>query len=236
MFEVPIITDIDGCVSPKRWAALDLESLEKLKSYRIFFASGRSQPYMECLSQTVNNRESYIVENGSAIFSSIHNEYVWVAPTVQELARVREEIVYRLNSLGALTVKIEPGKDFSISCALYSSNKSLISMDESTALIEDRLSDLTGVSIMHSNSAVDITAAGVSKGRALQVLSDIEGFDLSTAYGFGDAENDLSFLSLVGTSGCPSNALPSVKAQVSYCSAQPDILGLLDFLGQIPNK
>ena len=233
MFEVPIITDIDGCVSPKRWAALDLESLEKLKSYRIFFASGRSQPYMECLSQTVDNRESYIVENGSAIFSSIHNEYVWVAPTAQELAKVRAEIVQRLNSLGQLKVKIEPGKDFSVSCALYSSDGLFISVDESKALIEDRLCDLAGISVTHSNSAVDINAFGISKGQALLVLSDIEGFDLSTAYGFGDAENDFSFLSLVGTSGCPSNALPSVKAQVSYCSAQPDILGLLDFLGQI---
>jgi len=51
-----------------------------------------------------------------------------------------------------------------------------------------------------------------------------------SVFGFGDAENDLSFLQLLGVTGSPANASAAVKAKVDFVSTLADIAGLDDFL------
>lgn len=230
-----VITDVDGCVSAGRWLSINWGALRKLSEYRIFFSSGRSQPYIECLSQTIGSLRPFISENGSAIFSPEQNRYTWIAPNAALVANQKQDILRRLSgALLELEAVLEPGKDFSLSLSLLTAQGQTLDMALAHQKVVAALGDMKGISVTHSNSAVDIIGAGVNKGSALVVLADQLGLAPSDFAGFGDSSNDLSFLSLVGFSGCPANATASVKAAVEaaqgYCSPHPDIQGLLDFI------
>lgn len=71
-----------------------------------------------------------------------------------------------------------------------------------------------------SDYFIDIYSKEASKGAAIKFLSDILKVDLKNAAAFGDAENDISMLTLIKTScGLPiavGNAMDSVKSTASY--------------------
>ena len=230
-----IITDLDGCISAGRWQPIETIRLQKLSKASVIFTSGRSQPYIEFLSQTVGSLRSFICENGSAIFSPEQNKYTWIAPNAVLVAAKKTDLLQRLSfAMPELQVATEPGKDFSLSISLLDAKGKTLDMALSHEKVVAALGNISGISITHSNSAVDIIGAGVNKGSALLVLAEQLGLKPTEFAGFGDSSNDLSFLSLVGFSGCPANANAGVKAAVAaaqgYCSPHKDIKGLLDFI------
>jgi len=80
-----------------------------------------------------------------------------------------------------------------------------------TPLVKGRL-DLT-YSIIQPNGILELSAPGVSKASALQVLMDDYGVDASEVAAFGDMPNDLDMLQLAGYPFVMSNAHPTVLAQ-----------------------
>jgi len=78
-------------------------------------------------------------------------------------------------------------------------------------LVKGRL-DLT-ISIIQPNGILELSAPGVSKASALQVLMDDYGVDASEVAAFGDMPNDLDMLELAGQPFVMSNAHPTVLAQ-----------------------
>lgn len=69
----------------------------------------------------------------------------------------------------------------------------------------------------------DISTITSTKGNALKKLSQLQNIDLSKAAAFGDAENDVSMLSLIKNSGglaiAVGNAMESVKNSANYITA-----------------
>lgn len=63
-----LFTDVDGCLSGSRGTAFDLNEFTTLKellstnNIKIYFISGRSQPYLEALSQAFNNETPCFVK------------------------------------------------------------------------------------------------------------------------------------------------------------------------------
>ncbi len=55
-------------------------------------------------------------------------------------------------------------------------------------------------------------AAGVSKGRALEQVAKLKGFDLDDCIAFGDGMNDVEMLSVVKKGLVMADAHPKVKA------------------------
>lgn len=66
----------------------------------------------------------------------------------------------------------------------------------------------------------DISSGSATKGNAVKKLAEILKYDLKNAATFGDAENDISMLSLINKSGglaiAVGNAMPKTKASANY--------------------
>ncbi len=64
---------------------------------------------------------------------------------------------------------------------------------------------------------LEVMAAGVSKGNALQLALKLRGIDPAATLAIGDGENDLPMLAVVGFSAAPANAAEDVRraAQVA---------------------
>jgi Cof subfamily protein (haloacid dehalogenase superfamily) len=79
----------------------------------------------------------------------------------------------------------------------------------------------------------DVTPTGVNKALGIMEWSKITGIDPSEIMGFGDAENDLEFLQLVGWAVAMGNASDEVKAQANRVIGHTDDDGLAVYLEQI---
>lgn len=62
---------------------------------------------------------------------------------------------------------------------------------------------------------LEVMHKGISKGNALLDILEIEGIDQKDCAAFGDGENDISMLDVVGTAVAMKNAMPSVKKHAS---------------------
>jgi len=69
-------------------------------------------------------------------------------------------------------------------------------------------------------------ARGISKGKALQFLSDKMGFNLKKTVVFGDNYNDISMMKLVGCAIAVDNAEPQVKQVATYVTRSNDEDGI----------
>ena len=228
-----LITDIDGCLTRHRWAPLDIQALAKVAALcpELIMASGRSQPYMECLSQVLTSTSRYpiVCENGAAIFDPCANIYIWIDPAAHSICVQREAM---LNSLRELSWKFfpEPAKDFSLSLTTMDAMGKTIPPSEAYEVVSDFLKSKFQVEITYSNSAIDVVGQGVHKGKALHVLAEHLNLPVAHWLGFGDGINDLTFLRMVGYSGAPLNADPAVRESVNWVAQKTDVHGLLDFL------
>ncbi|HBP38665.1 MAG TPA: hypothetical protein DD640_07995 [Clostridiales bacterium] len=69
---------------------------------------------------------------------------------------------------------------------------------------------------MSSDVAMDITAAGTSKGLGLSILADLLGYRLDQVVAFGDNDNDISMLEAAGLGIAMGNASPQALAASSF--------------------
>jgi HAD superfamily hydrolase (TIGR01484 family) len=226
-----IITDVDGCINARRWASVDLAAMQQVRSMSVplYLASGRSQPYLECLGQMLSNSNPFICENGSAIFDPKAGVYSWIEPAANLVAQSKSDVLNALNYLKEFKFELEPGKDFSLSLATKDSNQVLLHPSAAFPHVVECLSSFIHLDVTHSGSAIDITGKAVNKGKALVVLAEQIGTHATEMAGFGDSQNDLSFLDLVGISGGPSNASVEIQKRVDFLSTKRDIHGLIDF-------
>lgn len=222
--------DIDGCISPGRFQPYDLENINKIrntikeKKLELILTSGRSQSYMECLSQVLDLDSPYICENGSAIFSSKEKSYIYSCDT-SNLSIARDILMDNFKD----KIIFEPNKEFSLSFRISSGfNKISEEFDYTKKL----LSYVDGIDINHSNSAIDIIPKGSEKAIALDFIKSIYNEDY--CIGFGDSFNDVKFLEKCNFTGCPQNSLERLKNIVNYVSKYESSRGLLDFLENSP--
>lgn len=80
--------------------------------------------------------------------------------------------------------------------------------------------------ISSEKSVLDIMAQGVSKGQALQFLSQKMKFDLNKTVVFGDNYNDISMMNLVGYPIAVANAETEVKTLARFVTRSNDENGI----------
>lgn len=77
--------------------------------------------------------------------------------------------------------------------------------------------DAAGISCVFSDAGVlDVNAAGVNKGRGVEQLARLFGFDLANTLALGDNYNDLEMLQSCGMPVAPANAEPDVLAAAEF--------------------
>ena len=223
-----VICDVDGCLTEGRNHPIDLGLATELgafiKEHNIQFilASGRSQAYMECMAQVLDLNTPYICENGAAIYDPNVGKYVYeIQKSGIEKAKKVLDCVFNEQIL------YEPNKEFGVSFRL----EKCASIHDELRKVKTAVGIDNDIQITNSNSAIDITPSGCTKGRAMQwLLNEYLACDDKLVVGFGDAENDLDFLARCQFSGAPNNSTDAVKTSVDYVASKRAIGGLLEFL------
>lgn len=228
-----VFTDVDGCMSGGKGEAFNLEKFAMLKTLlnknnvQLYFTSGRSQPYLEALSQAFDSNLPYFCENGAAIYDPVKSCYSYSVDAV-DMNAIRSELVKITHS----HILFEPGKEYSLSFRIDCLEPSS-SIEDEFAFISESLTLPEALMMTHSSSAIDIVPKLAGKGKLIHWFLKQEGLLADDAYGFGDAENDLSFLKLLGKTGAPNNASDVVKSEVDYVSEHNDVSGLIDFINDV---
>lgn len=87
--------------------------------------------------------------------------------------------------------------------------------------------------VIFNKGAVMVLPAGVNKGTGLVAALQELKFSAHNVVGVGDAENDLSFLSLCECSVAVANALPSLKEQADYTTKADHGDGVTELIEQL---
>lgn len=77
---------------------------------------------------------------------------------------------------------------------------------------------------------LEVMNDGISKGNALIKLCEFVSVDLSEVLAFGDGENDLSMLEIVGYSVAMGNALDNIKAKCKYVTSDHNKAGISEVI------
>ena len=249
-----VVCDIEGCITPPSGATpwpLELftelgATIEKL-GVPFILLSGRQVPYGEAIVQALNlrfpippNRHGHspftffpmILENGCYFFDpSNKRSYPHPALSDYQNSGVRERLLKarrRLQGLEGIGF-VEPGKDFVITISPLLPTPSEQEMEEMLAVVKAVLGDLD-LAISKSRTAVDVAPPGLDKVVGLKYLLEVLEIPSEQVLGIGDAEADLSWLAIVGTSACPANATEDVKATVDYVASTRDSVGVREIL------
>jgi len=240
-----IITDIDGCISPEESIPWDLDLFHRFAQISqdaargrsdvapITLCTGRPQPYVEVLLKVLGIRAPAICENGAVLYSIADNRSRFGPGVTEEkilgLRAVRAflesevlpdhpDLVYQFGKEAHLSVFSEHPEVFR----------------EVKARLERFIAERGGPELLiePTHFYLNVSLAGVNKGRALESLLDQLGAVRDEVAGIGDTEGDLALRAAVGFFACPANARPALKAVSDYVSPYPVLEGVLDILAR----
>ncbi len=80
---------------------------------------------------------------------------------------------------------------------------------------------------------LEVMNEGISKGNALTKLCELLSIDLADVLAFGDGENDLSMLEIVGYGVAMGNALDSIKAKCKYVTSDHNEAGISEVISYL---
>jgi len=235
-----VVIDVDGCLTPGEGQAWNFEALKYIARLNrraqkgatklaVTLCTGRQEPYVEVLMQAIDAHRPGIYENGGGLYFPREYRFVenpLITPEMREVlvgikATLRREIVE--TGLG----HFQPGKE--VSLTIYPLGQVSVH-DLHLATIEALVTFNAGYVVQASASCVDVTPKGVDKGAGVRWLSQKTGIPLDRMGGIGDSASDLAFLSIIGRSAAPANAVDEVKAAVDYVSPYEDGDGVVDIL------
>lgn len=91
-----------------------------------------------------------------------------------------------------------------------------------------------GASVEYNKGAVMVVPPGAAKGAGLERLLTICGFSVRNLAAFGDAENDLSMLTLAEVAVAVGDAVPEVREMADVVANRPGPDGVLEILERYP--
>jgi hypothetical protein len=235
-----VLVDVDGVLtagegapaSPRlleRLAAWNADALEDRCVPALALCTGRQAPYVELLAQLTGAFLPCLFEHGAGMleprrfrfsFNPVLGPHPW-----RGMAAVRAALDEPLLSSGRAFV--QPGKEATMT--LYPLG--------STSVAE--LADLAARALAVAGSSfrvtenvhgVEIRPPGIDKGGGARWLARRIGVSLPQFAGVGDADDDLTFLELVGFPAAPANATPRVRLAVRHVASVPHGEGLLEIL------
>lgn len=241
-----IISDIDGCLSPEGSYGWDWNNFRKLVEFfaerrdaksvypvRMILCTGRPQPYVEVWAKILDLRAPLICENGAVIYYLPTNiSRFGPGVTIEKIEGLRairryieKEILVNYDGL-----VYQFGKEAQIS--IFSEEPQVF--EEVKEKIYEYTTQNGGpeLVIQPSHYYLNISLAGVDKGKAISfVLSEV-GSSKEECVGIGDTVGDLPIRENVSFFACPANAHDEIKSIADYVSPFSDMLGVLDILNR----
>lgn len=242
------VADIEGCIMPARRGPVDLSAIGRLRAvldemragarggrdvWAFTICTGRSAPYVEAVLQLVGGPwpgVPAVVEHGAFLYDALTGTmtpHPALADQHEVLGWAQKAVADLLASPRCPGAQREPGKDLCISLNPPPGMGIAAFFSEVAASLEPVARHL---SIMHSQSSVDITPRGIDKGAGLSFLCEHLGVDLASCVAIGDSHNDLPMLRRAGHPAAPRNADPDVCRVAEYVSPLPEALGVADII------
>ncbi len=194
----------------------------------ICLCSGRQEPYVELLAQLTHAFLPCLFEHGAGMldprgFRFTFNPALGPSPW-RAVAALREALDGLVSSGGAF---VQPGKEATLT--LYPVGPTTVA--QVAAAAEDAAAQAGSTFRVTQNiRGVELRPPGIDKGAGARWLADQLGIPLRSFAGVGDADDDLTFLSVVGYPAAPANASPSVRSTARYVATRPFGEGLLEIL------
>jgi HAD superfamily hydrolase (TIGR01484 family) len=215
-----VLLDIDGCIMPPNRGEADLNKLIALKNAinslnnaEISIFTGRSQEYVEFLSQVLGfvNKETeipFVIENGSALYYPKQKRSEPIIENTQAINKAREILQAQLPKNPfepkSYIVTINPRKNETVN-----EFKEVVLK----ALKQHRLDRF--VEVTNSASSVDILSKGANKLFGVRYM--IQKFFNEEVFliAVGDSATDRDVLLQANKAYVPSNASDLLKADIS---------------------
>lgn len=245
-----VALDVEGCITPRDRAPVDLTHFARLRAYcdwrrdghenypPLVIFTGRSQGYVELLSQTFNlidgeqGQVPFVIENGSALYTpGVKKTESLIRPSEQEmLDRTESRLRARF-----------PANEFEPKAYMITINPRSGQPRETAASLKTEVRDFlrelddideTKLDITNSATAVDITLSARTKLAGIKEVVQRRGWDLRSGVALGDNESDLAVLESVGGAYCPADADQVVRDRVPVGnrSASTDIEFVLEVI------
>jgi Cof subfamily protein (haloacid dehalogenase superfamily) len=241
----------DGTVSVRTRQALMRADLEGLS---VVVVTGRSVHLMAGLSQVLGHQGIAICSNGSVVYDLATDSIkrhdavtpVVAAAIVAALRAAIPEAIFAVDI--AERFSREPGwevRDYmqGREAAIATAEELIVEPitkimarvdevdpDELLTLVKSALGDLATATRSSEAGVVEISAAGVSKGSALQRFAEERGITAGEVIAIGDMPNDLPMLQWAGHCVAVANAHPEVLSTVDEITASNDEDGVADII------
>ena len=201
--------------------------------------SGRQAPYIEAALQALGiiTNEPSVCENGSILYYPLSRTFL-VNPVItpekeRAFLEVRQTLIKLSEKLGG---KRELGKEYMFS-SCPPDGMGIEEYYEQIKAMVQRFIDDEIIEITHSQSAVDVTIAGVNKESGLEFWLAKTGLDLDEVAAIGDSRGDWPVLKRVALPLAPANATPETQKLVGerggYVSPYPTVQGVIDCVAQV---
>ena len=252
------VVDIEGCIMPARRGPVDLSAIGHLRAvlgemragahgghgahgagraardaWAFTICTGRPAPYVEAVLQLVGGPwpgVPAVVEHGAFLYDALTGTmtpHPALADQREVLDWAQEAVADFLGSERCVGAQREPGKELCVSINPPPGMGIAAFFHEVAAALEPVARHLT---IMHSQSSVDITPRGIDKGTGLSFLCEHIGVELASCVAIGDSQNDLPMLRRAGHPAAPRNADPDALRVAEYVSPLPEALGVADII------
>jgi 3-deoxy-D-manno-octulosonate 8-phosphate phosphatase KdsC-like HAD superfamily phosphatase len=234
-----VLVDIDGVLTPGEGATAEPELLARVASWNdaaaidpampaISLCSGRQEPYVELLAQLTHAFLPCLFEHGAGMlnprgFRFTFNPGLGASPW-RAVAAMREALDGLVSSGRAF---VQPGKEATLT--LYPLGP--MTVGELAAAAEMAAAQAGSTFRVTPNiRGVELRPPGIDKGAGALWLAEHLGIPLRSFAGVGDADDDLTFLRVVGYSAAPANASSSVRSTARYVATRPFGEGLVEIL------
>jgi hypothetical protein len=234
-----VLVDIDGVLTPGEGATAEPGLLDRVASWNdaatidpampaISLCSGRQEPYVELLAQLTHAFLPCLFEHGAGMldprgFRFTFNPVLGPSPW-RAVAALREALDGVVSSGQAF---VQPGKEATLT--LYPVGPTTVG---ELAHAAERAAILAGSTfrVTPNIRGVELRPPGIDKGAGARWLAEHLGIPLRSFAGVGDADDDLTFLRVVGYPAAPANASPAVRSTVRYVATRPFGEGFLEIL------
>ena len=201
----------DGVVSPPT-----IDALERVRASgrKLLLVTGRLLEDVQQVFPRLELFTSVVAENGALLYHPADSteQLLAEAPPRQFLQALQERGVTPLVTGRVIVATLHP-------------------YETTVAEVIDKLG--LDLHVIFNKGAVMILPAGVNKGTGLAAALRELKLSARNVVGIGDAENDVSFLSLCGFSVAVANALPALKEQADYTTRADHGDGVIELIEQL---
>ena len=212
-----IAADYDGTVANEGRVAKDtLQMLQRVRESgrKIVLITGRELESLQSVFTQLDVFDLIVAENGALLYhpSTRDEKLLGKILPVAFVERLRQSGAHPLSVGRGIVATVRPYE-----AAVYGA-------------IHDLGLDLQ---VIFNRESVMTLPVGVDKSTGFRAVLAELGLASASVVGFGDAENDLAFLSLCGFSVAVANAIPSLKERVHLVTSGEDGAGVVEVLQKL---